>query len=199
MALAPVVKNIWGLALILAGCDDPDYPSDWTAIQPANVESSDKPCPDLSGVYALPRMITGQDESGRATTVVPNTFLTALAGKAESGLMTSNIGLSRMSLEGPTEQSLKVVFYDKNNQILSRHRLREGLDYLCLGAWISDAKPKHTRAKPPLFYAKDIDGRLVGHTAYSKLSVTLLLGILPAPTYINDRTWWRIERIKRDD
>ena len=79
------------------------------------------------------------------------------------------------------------------NTVLSEHTLRIESDYVCRGSWISDAKSSHTRADPPRFYARDVDGRLVGHTAYSAGGMVFMLSVIPVPAFVDDRAWWRLD------
>lgn len=177
------------LALLLAGCGNgPDYPADWPALPSPKIKLSGTPCPDLSGTYRLPGAMKARVEKGRDRVVRFNTFLTAVSRRAHS-----TVDPATMVLEGPSEQGLKVAFYDRKDALIAERTLVVGVDFLCRGAWISDAHPSHTRSQPPQFYAKDIDGRLVGHNAYSGSGILLILGILPMPVIVADRAWWRIE------
>ena len=183
-------------ALLLGACGaGPDYPADWPRLQAPQGAKGSANCPDLSGSYSLPKMVKARVLKGKEKVLTPNRFLTALAGQAPSGRMSSSIHLASMTLEGPSEEGLKVTFRDRKGAVLSEHVLRPGVDFLCRGSWISDAKAEHTRAAPPRFYGKDVEGRLVGHSAYSAAGMVMILEVIPVPVYVNDRSWWRFDPV----
>lgn len=88
---------------------------------------------------------------------------------------------------------MRVIFYDMEGRVVVDRTLKLGVDFLCRGSWVSDAKASHTRTEQQHFYAKDIEGRLIGHKAYSAGGTVPLLGFIPMPVFVMDAEWWRIE------
>lgn len=181
------VRACAAVVALLAGCGDgPDYPGDWPALRKASIRINDQKCPDLSGTYELPRAI--HPRGAENDIVFLYDFLGVNAQRGKSGLAPP-----KMTLEGPNPEGLRVIFYDKRDRVVMDTTLRLGKDFLCRGSWISDAKPSHSRAKPPHYYAKDAENRLIGHKAFSAGGIVWLLGVIPIPAFVNDREWWRME------
>lgn len=190
----PATTLVALIPLLLVSCSKgPDYPPDWPRPATEVRDASGRRCVDLSGHYVLPRAIQARVAKGKARILHPTSFLSASAGKEASGRAHSTIGLSSMVLDGPAEGRIKVAFYDRKQKLLSEHVLEEGTDYRCRGPWVTDTSRAPTRAKPPRFYTRDVEGRLIGHTAYSAVGMVPLLGVIPLPTYVEDRVWWRLE------
>lgn len=182
------------LSAAIAACGAaPDYPADWSPLQPPRLELPGGSCPDLSGDYALPPTIKARVRREPAQMVYPHRFLTAVAGVDETGRMSSAPRPTRLRLDGPAAEGLTVTFFDAHDTPISTHRLVAGIDFACRGSWIADPAPSQQRAKPTRFYGKDIDGRLIGHTEYAGAGVVFILGIIPLPTYSDDASWWRLE------
>jgi hypothetical protein len=183
------------IALGLAGCgDSPSYPADWPALRPGATRIGKATCPDLTGTYALTRTVPTHGAKRRGKFVWLTQFLTVNANLiGETNQARSIPPPPKMRLEGPTPAGLRVIFYDKSDTVVTDRTIKAGVAFVCRGAWIADAKPTHTRAAPQHFYARDADGRLIGHKAYSAWGLTLLLGVFPVPVYVNDHEWWRIE------
>lgn len=182
------------MSAAVQGCGSaPDYPADWPALQPPRGERQGASCPDLSGDYDLPAVISARVRKEPGQMVYPHRFLTAVAGRDEGGRMSSAPRPTRLRLEGPAADGLVVTFFDRRDTPISTHRLAAGVDFACRGSWIADPAPPRNRAEPTRFYGKDVEGRLIGHTEYAGAGVVFILGIIPLPTYSDDASWWRLE------
>jgi hypothetical protein len=184
-ALVAIVAAAW---LFLRHGDEPDYPGDWPALQRTKVQIDGRTCPDLTGTYTLPRSAPTRGAKRRDQFVFLWSFLGVNGQDRKSGRSPP-----KMTLEGPGPEGLRVVFFNQRDDVVMDEVLKPGVGFLCRGRWISDALAEHTRAKPTFFYAKDVDGRLIGHKAYSGGGFTLLLAVFPLPVYVNDHEWWRLE------
>lgn len=100
---------------------------------------------------------------------------------------------TRLTLEGPSSEGLRVIFHAADGSPLTDVRLQAGIDFHCEGEWIADPREQVTRAKPRRYYARDAEGRLIGHEGYARFGLTLLFGVFPTPVHVDDRAWWRLE------
>lgn len=177
------------IAVLLAGCGNgPDYPRDWPALQKHSVRINNQNCPDLSGTYLLPRSIHPRGARRKNDIVFLNDFLGVNAQHGRPALAPS-----KMTLEGPTADGLRVIFYDEGNRAVMDKTLKPESDFKCFGSWIGDAKPFHSRGNPYQYYAKDIENHLIGHKAFFAAGFVPLLDVIPLPVFVNDREWWRVD------
>lgn len=178
--------------------DPPTYPDDWPPLGDAGIEMDGTDCPDLSGSYALPETIPKRVRlDTRPDFERPHRFLGVdpvfVPGTRQARSIRPP---TRLMLQGPTADGLRVVFFAADGSVLVDQVLRHGIDYTCQGAWIADPREEVTRATPRRWYGRDIEGRLIGHEGYADFGIFLLFGFAPTPVYVNDQAWWRLEAVR---
>lgn len=189
MTLRRSILAAAALAAAVAGCGSgPDYPRDWPDLAKPATRVGDAQCPDLTGTYALPRSVHPRGAESPKEFVAFHSFL-GVNGQHPKTLRPP----PRMTLQGPDARGLRLVFYDADERVVVDTMLEHGKHFVCKGRWISDAREQHTRANPPVYYGRDVEGRLIGHRGYSGSGVVMLLEVIPLPVWVNDRRWWRLE------
>lgn len=186
-------------ALALAGCGDgPSYPRDWPSLSAARKVDGHR-CPDLTGTYELPNTVPTRGGHRKNLFVRPHRFFEVSPffhpGTKQARSMPPPV---RLRLEGPDAQGLRVMFIDRKEAVVTDVRIARGKDFECLGPWIGDLRAEHTRAKPRHYFARDRDGRLIGHKAYAGGGLVMLLEVIPVPVFVSDHEWWRLEPVLED-
>lgn len=183
------------LLTLLASCgDSPSYPRDWSPLRPPAIRIGGQHCPDLTGTYALPKTVPTHGAKRKGHFVRPHAFMGVNPFREDNGRQARSIPPPpKMRLEGPTVDGLRVIFFNKSDEVVTDRTIRHGVDFECLGSWIADTKPSPTRANPRHLYAKDSEGRLIGHKAFSGGGVILVLGVIPVPAFVDDHECWQIE------
>ena len=191
-----ILLAIGVLAVLFVRAEPPTYPDDWPPLDEAVVEIAGEDCPDLSGSYVLPPTVPMRvrlDE--RPDFERPHRFLGVdpffVPGTKQARSIRPP---TRMALQGPTTDGLRVLFFAADGSVLVDQTLRPGTDFTCADEWIADPREEVTRAKPRRWYGRDVDGRLIGHQGYADFGIFLLFGFAPTPVYVNDQAWWRLER-----
>ena len=186
------------LVVLFKRAEPPTYPEDWPPLGDAVVEMDGADCPDLSGTYVLPETTPMRVRlDTRPDFERPHRFLAVDPFRVPGTKQARSIRPpTRMTLQGPTVDGLRVVFEAANGTVLVDQTLRPGTDYACAGEWIADPHAEVTRAKPRRWYGRDVEGRLVGHEGYADFGIHLLFGFAPTPVYVNDQAWWRLEPVR---
>lgn len=193
-----VLLAVGVLVVLFRRADPPTYPDDWPPLGSA-VDGMD--CPDLSGTYDLPETTPKRVRlDTRPGFERPHRFLGVDPGFVPGTKQRRSIRPpTRMRLQGPTAEGLRVAFFAANGTLLVEQTLRPGIDYTCEGPWIADPREEVTRAKPRRWYGRDVEGRLIGHEGHADFGIFLLFGFAPTPVYVNDQSWWRLEPARDAD
>ena len=184
--------------VMLAGCSrnpGPSYPSDWPRLSSETAKvSSGQTCPDLTGVYDMPKNAAA--------------YLRGARRKGEFEFVHHFLGVNsqhggwlampaKMTLEGPNEQGLKVAFYRPDGTITREGVLQAGVEFTCNGKWITETMGRHGENYRTTSYARDEEGRLIGFkgnsAAYAGVFYAFNAIPLPVVGVSFDRVWWRVE------
>ena len=185
---------------LVAGCSrnpEPSYPSDWPNLARATTRLTDgQKCPDLSGVYDLPKNaaapLRGARHKGEFEFVHHFLGINSQHGRW--------LGMpARMKIEGPDQTGLKITFYRPNGDVTIEGSLQIGRDFTCVGKWITETQGGHGAGYMTTSYARDVEGRLIGfkgHSAAYAGMLDILNVSIPVAGVSFERLWWRIEPAK---